>query len=132
VTLVGLDTNVLVRYFTQDDVTQAASASILIDNLDEENRGFISLIVLVELHWVLRRSYRTNRDQVLSVIRKLLDTHELVVQDSDSVRRALAQTVGEIDFADALIADLGAQAGCDHTATLNRQAAALPGMKLLS
>lgn len=128
--MIGLDTNVIVRYVMQDDEAQAARASTLMESLSEENRGYVSLVVLAELHWVLRRAYRVSATQVADVVRGLLDAAEVEVAEADSVRRALL-TAGEGDFADALVAELGGAAGCAWTATFDERASRLPRMRLV-
>lgn len=129
--MIGLDTNVLVRYIAQDDVDQAARATRLIESLDTENRGFVSLVALVELHWVLRRAYKVSRDDSANIVRQLLAAKELLVQEPDAVRRALSRTTGDADFSDALIYELGEQEGCAHTATFDERATQMPGMQLV-
>jgi predicted nucleic-acid-binding protein len=129
--VIGLDTNVLVRYIVQDDPVQSPAATALIEGLDEENQGFVSLVTLVELHWVLRRAYKLDRDGAATVVRTLLAAVELAVQDTDVVYRALGRLTGKADFSDAIIEELGTLAGCSHTATFDEGAAALPGMELV-
>jgi predicted nucleic-acid-binding protein len=129
--LIGLDSNVLVRYFTQDDKDQSARATRLVEGLDEDNQGFVSLVALVELHWVLRRAYKVSRDDATGILRKLLNAQELVVQEPDAVRRALTRVAGDIDFSDALISELDTAAGCVYTATFDGRAARLVGMELV-
>lgn len=129
--MIGLDTNVLVRYLVQDDPDQSALASAVIEDLDEGRRGFLSLVVLVELHWVLRRAYGVGAAEVLDVLDRLLRARELLVQDADLVRRAWRRAKGGADFPDALIAELGDAAGCEVTVTFDQQAARSVGMRLL-
>ncbi len=129
--MIGLDTNVLVRYVVQDDPLQSRAATDVIEGLGEDRPGFVSLVVVVELYWVLRRAYQVPADQTAQVIRTLLDSVEIAVQESDSVRRAL-ERLPNGDFTDALIVDLGKSAGCEHTVTFDRGAARLSGMRLLN
>lgn len=129
--MIGLDTNVIVRYIVQDDPDQSRRATRLIEALDEQHRGFVSLVVLCELHWVLRRAYKVTREDAASVIGKLLGAKELVLQEADAVRRALARLTPESDFSDVLISEFGVLVGCDHTATLDKRAARIRGMKLV-
>ncbi len=129
--MIGLDTNVLVRYVTQDEPEQSARATALIDGLSEDNPGFVSMIVLVELHWVLRRAYRVCSDDASTVIRTLLESQELMLQDPDVVRRALRHVTDRIEFPDAVISELGRDAGCLFTVTFDRRAALLDGMSLV-
>lgn len=129
--MIGLDTNVLVRYLAQDDPEQSAQASALIEGLSEDNRGFISTVALVELHWVLRGAYKVSRADAATIVRQLLESRELVLQEPDLVRRALAHLNDEIDFSDAVISEAGEVAGCRHTATFDRRASQLKAMSLV-
>ncbi len=70
--MIGLDTNVLVRYLAQDDQEQSALATQVLESLDEAERGFVSLVVLVELQWVLRRAYRMSASEVAGIVERLL------------------------------------------------------------
>lgn len=129
--MIGLDTNVVVRYLVQDDPEQAAVASAVFDDLDEGHPGFVSLVVLIELHWVLRRAYRIGAAEVLAVVDQLLRARELRVQEADLVRRSWRKAVAGADLADALVAELGLAAGCAHTVTFDRRAATTLGMRQL-
>lgn len=129
--MIGLDTNVLVRYFTQDDAEQAARANELIDNLTESSPGYVTRIVLAELHWILSRAYKTERTSVLALIRGLLHAKEIVVEAADTVGVALQHAEEGADLADALIREAGAQAGCTATVTFDQGAAKSAGMRLL-
>lgn len=129
--MIGLDTNVLVRYITQDDPDQSARATKLVESLTEDAPGYVSLIVMVELHWVLRRGYKVDRKDTVKVMETLLQAKELVLEQSDAVRRVLVRLTDEVDFADALIDESGQLAGCSYTATFDRRAAKLPGMRLV-
>lgn len=129
--MIGLDTNVVIRYLVQDDPEQSALASGLIDELSEEDPGFLSVVTVVEAHWVLRHAYRVSAERCGDVIEGLLDARELRVDQASTVRAALRQSRDGLDFADALIAQLGRVAGCEHTVTFDRQAARSEGMQLL-
>lgn len=129
--MIGLDTNVVVRYLIQDEPDQAAAASAVIEALTEKDPGFLSLVTVVELHWVLRRAYKVNADRCADLIEGLLNARELRVDQDSVVRSALAGSRDGQDFADAAIAELGRIAGCDHTVTFDRRAAAAITMRLL-
>jgi len=129
--VIGLDTNVLVRYAVQDDVEQAAAATYVIENLSDSDSAFVSVVVIVELTWVLRRAYQAEDRLIAAVVRSLLDATEINVQDADAVRRSLERTAGGKEFTDALIAEIGHLAGCSHTLTFDRTAARLPSMQLV-
>ena len=128
--MIGLDTNVLVRYLVQDEPDQAARATALIEGLDDEHKGYVSIVVLVELVWVLRRAYDVEPDEVHAVLDRLLRAQEVVVQHADAVRLALRRATSGADFPDAVIHELGAAAGCDTTVTFDVKAARHSGMQL--
>ena len=129
--MIGLDSNVLVRYLAQDDVAQAARASRLIEReLTERTPGFVSLIVLVETCWVLKRLYGITPAEIAKTVRDLLDARQLVIENRSAVTRALARTKSD-DIADGLIAEVAIQAGCTRIVSFDRKAAR-SGMTLLS
>ncbi len=129
--MIGLDSNVLVRYLAQDDATQAARASRLIEReLTERTPGFISLVVLVETCWVLKRLYGITPAEILETVRDLLDARQIVIENRSAVMRALARLKSD-DIADALIAEIAHQAGCSRVVTFDRNATR-SGMTLLS
>jgi len=130
--VIGLDTNVLVRYVVQDDPKQSPQATALIESLRDDDQGFISVVVLAEFHWVVRRTYKASRREVAALIRDWLSASEIVVEHADAVQRALDRTNDQFDFPDALIGELGLRAGCEYTATFDSAAATLLGMRLLS
>ncbi len=122
--MIGLDTNVLVRYIVQDDPRQAAAAARLIEGCTARSPGFVSVPVLVELVWVLTTAYRHGKALVVAVIRQILRTAELTVEDRDTVLAALREfESGAADFADCLIAHRNHALGCTRTYTFDRRAA---------
>ncbi len=129
--MIGLDTNVVVRYLVQDDPDQSAAASALIEGLTETEPGYISLVTVVELYWVLRRAYKVSVDRCAELVGGLLDARELRVDQDDVVRAALGASPDGLDFADAVVAELGRAAGCDYTVTFDRRAARGGAMQLL-
>ncbi len=128
--MIGLDTNVLVRYATQDDPKQAAVAERIVGSLTAEAPGFVSMIAMVESVLVLRRLFDADAASISKFVALLLDARELVLENSDVVRQALAVTHGGEEFTDALIALSGLAAGCEHTVTFDRRAGAVAGMLL--
>ena len=130
--MIGIDTNVLIRYIAQDDATQSARAIRLIEReCSAATPGFVGLVVLVEIVWVSESSYGAKRDEVVEIVRRLLSIRQLVVQDSEIVWKALRSfESGKADFADCLIQGVAAAAGCDRTMTFDKQASKA-GMLLL-
>ena len=128
----ALDTNVLVRYLMQDDAAQAAKASRLIERCSAEEPGFIAMVVLVELVWVLESSYGIERARIAAALELLLRTRELRVEQAGTAWHAVRMyRDSRADFADTLIARCAAAAGCERTLTFDRDAARLSGMALL-
>ena len=122
--MIGLDTNVLVRYIMQDDTKQAAKATALVESLTAEVPGFVSLVSVVELGWVLSSSYELTREQVAQTLDLLLRTKQVVVDRADQVLSALRVfKTGLADFADCLIERTAAHAGCERTMTFDAGAA---------
>jgi predicted nucleic-acid-binding protein len=131
--VIGLDTNVLVRYLTQDDARQAALANQLLEKtLSAERPGFVSTVALVELVWVLESGYGCDRAQVVAVVERLLRTRTLRVENAEVAWQAVRRfAAGAADFADCLIERAGAAGGCEVTLTFDRAAAKAAGMQLL-
>jgi predicted nucleic-acid-binding protein len=130
--MIGLDTNVLVRYIMQDDPRQAARATALVESLDIDRPGFVGLVSVIELYWVLTSCYHLTNDQVKQALDALLRTKQIVVDRSDQVLRALRVfDAGKADFADCLIERIAASAGCEQTMTFDVNAAKHAGMTLI-
>jgi predicted nucleic-acid-binding protein len=131
--LIGLDTNVLVRYLVQDDENQAALATRVIDGLTPDAPGFVATVALVETVWVLAKAYGLSKADIAAVVEGLLRARDLIVEDAETHYLALgAYQAQPIDYADAVIAQAGRQAGCLETVTFDRRAAASRQMTLLS
>jgi len=130
--MIGLDTNILVRYLTQDDPIQSPLATDIIEfRLTEENPGFISIVAMVETVWVLDRAYGLAVDEIAAALERILQADTLVVENEQEVFTAMiALKEGNGWFADALIGALGARAGCARTLTFDRTALRLHGFEL--
>jgi predicted nucleic-acid-binding protein len=130
--VIGLDTNVLVRYITQDDNKQAALANALIENLDDASPGFVTLVTLVELSWVLESAYKFTRQQFAQVMQTLMTVDTIKLDRAAVVASAVrVYSASEADFSDCLIERLSAGAGCERTMTFDKAAAKMAGMVLL-
>lgn len=131
--MIGVDTNVLVRYLAQDDPKQSGAATRFIEGkLAADNAGFISLVTLCETAWVLADLYGADRKGIRDVIERLLATRQLAIEQADVVWKALRAWEGAAaDFSDALIGEIAAVHGCAKTVTFDRAAAKLPAFELL-
>lgn len=123
--MIGLDTNILIRYIVQDDEEQTLAATRLIEGqCSEQSTGFVSVVVLTELVWVLSAAYEYSKGVVAAVVGQILRTTEFTVEDGDVVWQALREfETGNADFADCLIAHRNHSIGCTTTHTFDRKAA---------
>lgn len=130
--MIGLDTNILVRYLIHDDAHQTAASQRIIQSFSPEAPGFVSLVVLVELVWVLLTLYHFEKKEIESLLEALLRSKDLVVQQAESVSQALrVYRSSRADFSDCLVERIDHAAGCQYTLTFDRDAAATAGMQLL-
>lgn len=130
--MIGLDTNILVRYLAQDDPIQSPLATDIIEfRLSQGNPGFISIVAMVETVWVLDRAYGFADDQIAAALERVLQADTLVVENEQQVFTAtIALKEGNGSFADALIGALGVKAGCSRILTFDKTALRLPGFEL--
>jgi predicted nucleic-acid-binding protein len=121
--VIGLDTNVLVRYLTQDDPVQSRRANRYISNsVARRELLHLSTIVICETVWVLRGAYRVGKPDILRTLARILDTAQFSIEDPDACREALEDYAdGRGDFSDYLIGARNRRAGCSTTATFDRK-----------
>lgn len=131
--MIGLDTSILVRYITQDDPKHSPKAVRFVESLTTEAPGYVSIVAVIELVWVLGSCYAQSKEEIAEVLATLLRTKEIVVANADTVWKAvrLFKETKTTDFADCLIECLAGAAGCDYTATFDRNAAKHCGMQLV-
>jgi predicted nucleic-acid-binding protein len=132
--VLGLDTNVLVRYLVRDDQQQFEKARRLIKHeADKGEPVLVSLLVLLETEWVLRSRYELSKPEIVSAFSTLLDVADLVFEDEPSVERALYSWKDSIaDFADCLIEARNRRLGCQATVTFDAKALKLAGFSSVS
>lgn len=129
----GVDTNVLLRILLRDDPVQSPKARAYVVSHARAAPAFVNRITLCELAWVLRAAAGFERAAIADAIESLLTNTLLVLEDADLVQRALVEfRRTNADFADALIGQVNARAGCAKTATFDRDAAALPEFELIA
>ena len=131
--MIGLDTNVLVRYIVQDDPIQSGIATTFIETYcTAKTPAFICNIVLVELVWVLERGYGYDKKSIIAVLKQIVATTELKVEASGLVWQAiLAYQDGNAGFADCLLVAINQQHACNTTFTFDKNAAKNAGFELL-
>jgi len=129
----GLDTNVLVRYLVQDDLEQWRLADDYIKRAKVENETcFINNIVLCELVWVLKTSYKLSRDEIIGILETILRTDAFDFEDREAAKKSIQQMkLGKADFSDYLINQINQQAGCAETVTFDAKLQKLAGIRLL-
>jgi predicted nucleic-acid-binding protein len=127
--MLGLDTNVLIRYLVQDDRRQYEKAKRLIHReVGKGERVLVNLLVLLEVEWVLRSRYELSKAEILAVFSALLDAGDLAFEDETSVEYALySWKDSAADFADCLIEARNRRLGCRATATFDAKALKLAG-----
>ena len=129
--MIGLDTNILVRYITHDDAAQTAIATKLMASLSSESLGYVSLVVLVELIWVLEDFFDFSKKEVEDVVESLLRGREIFLERPDLVEQAIRKfKSGNADLADCIIERAAHAAGCDYILTFDRKAVS-GGMRML-
>jgi predicted nucleic-acid-binding protein len=125
--MIGLDTNVLVRLFVEDDPKQTEQAKRFVGSrCTSDSPGFINCVVLAEFVWVLRR-YGYGRSAIADAVERLLSGRDRSIERHDDVIAALAEfKAGRADLVDWLIGRINQTQGCEATATFDRKAARLP------
>jgi len=131
--VIGLDTNILVRFFAKDDPQQSPKAKALLGTLTFPEPGWIGVAAILELVWVMNSTYRIGRSGIAGMLSQLLSRKEIVIEQSEAVESALhLYRKGNADFADCLIASSAQAAGCSRTVTVDRKAARDTGMQLIT
>ncbi|SSY70101.1 PIN domain-containing protein [Alysiella crassa] len=129
----GIDTNVLVRYLTQDDDVQAKIASNFLENLTLENQGFINNVVIVELIWVLSRHYQKPREYIAMILDEILCMPIFTFENKILLTEVLhIYKNSHADFSDILIRKINELNGCQQTVTFDKRAYKQAGMMALT
>jgi predicted nucleic-acid-binding protein len=131
--VIGLDTNVLVRYFGQDDAQQSPLAGHILGSLTADEPGWVGLAAILELVWVMTSVMGAGRVTIANTLEQLLAMNAMVVEQASAVASAAQRfRWSKADFADCLIAASAENAGCNRTLTFDRIAARDAGMELIS
>ncbi|MGH8210066.1 MAG: PIN domain-containing protein [Steroidobacteraceae bacterium] len=131
--MIGVDTNIVVRYLTQDDPKQSPIATRFMEKtLSTDEPGFISLVVLAEIVWVLASLYSVDRAGTAEILTGLLTTEQLQVESAELVWQAKRRyEASKADFSDALTIERALAVGCRRSVTFDRAAASSAGFELL-
>ncbi|MEO8683807.1 MAG: type II toxin-antitoxin system VapC family toxin [Devosia sp.] len=132
--MIGVDTNVLVRFFVQDDTGQAEIAQKFLSQRTASDPAFLSAVVVVELVWALKENYDCDRHQIHAVLALLANSANVSIEREDLIKAAIASAqAANADIADSIIAVLARDAGCAATMTFDKIAAKrIAGMELLA
>ena len=121
--MIGLDTNVVVRYLVQDDPKQSKQANSIIEKaISNGETLFISLITLCEIAWVLESCYEVSKKELIDVFKRLLQTQQIKIENEDVARHALHDFEHHtgIDFSDSLIGRQNVSNGSSLTYTFDK------------
>ena len=130
--MTALDTNVIVRYLVKDNAEQAEAARQLLESLTPTQPGFICREVIIEVAWVLERSYRFARTQISDVLMELTAADNLVVENADDVAVAAHRyRQGGVGFSDLMILQTTNRMGHSPLYTFDRKLGRLQGATLL-
>lgn len=132
--MIGVDTNVLVRLFVNDEAEQHAKAKAFFAARSPEDAAFVSLATTIEFVWVLTRSYKRPQDEALGLLKIVLSSRDAVVEMAEAVASAVHTALDtQGDYADVLIAQAGHRAGCSHSVSFDGPATKrIPGLELLA
>lgn len=130
--MIGVDTNILVRLVIVEE-PHSTRAVAFFGARSPADPAFISLVVMAEFAWVLKKKYKQGVDQIARAVQSLLDSDDFIVECRDRVEWALAHySRSRIDFSDLLIARSSEVSGASRTSTFDHAAAKyVPGMELL-
>ena len=131
--MLGIDTNVLVRFLVRDDEAQFEKARRLIKReVGAEEGVFVSLMVVLETEWVLRSRYMLQKTEIVEALSGLLDATEVQFEDEPAVEETLfIWKDSAADFADCIIGVRNHRLGCKATATFDAKAVKLPAFVAL-
>lgn len=127
--MIGVDANLLLRLVLDDDPEQSSLVARLIDTA-EDGSIFVSLVVVAEFVWVLKRAYKETPGVILDMVEAILEAREFAVERPDLVRAALSDArAANCGMADAIIGRIGQEAGVATTLTFDARAKRLPTMR---
>ena len=130
--MTALDTNVVVRYLVNDHAAQAEAARQLLERLTPDQPGYICREVIIEIAWVLERSYRFSRTEIANALMDLTAADNLRVEDGEGVAAAAYRyRQGGVGFADLMILQAAQRMGHPPLYTFDQKLGRLNGATLL-
>lgn len=131
--LIGIDTNVFARYFLQDDVIQSKIASDFLESLNQNRKGLMTMVVLVELFWILKQGRKLPKSQLITILDMILTTNTLVIEQKSLVYKAFSiYRTSSADFPDCLVMLVGKNLGAKCTVTFDKGAKNHASMQFLT
>lgn len=132
--MIGIDTNIMIRLITHDDPEQTKQAITFVSkHCRPDSPGFITLITVAEIAWLLEKSYKYPRDKVLQTFQSIAKTKHFLIERFDLFETVLYQfELGKANFNDYLIAYCALECGVDYVATFDKKASKSPLYKLVS
>jgi predicted nucleic-acid-binding protein len=116
--MIGLDTNVLLRLFIEDDLDQCRRARGFVEAVTAEGPVLVNAIVLSEFVWTLDRALKIGKPKIVHVLTELLSADDLQVEHRQAAAVALAAyRTGQADFPDYYLAAINVELGCASTVT---------------
>ena len=121
--MIGLDTNVLLRLFVEDDPQQSERARSFFEAASARETCVVNPVVLAEFAWTLVRGFRKKRREVAHLIAEVLSADDVEISNRSAAERALAAyRAGNADFPDYFLAEINLELGCASTATFDKAA----------
>ena len=132
--MIGIDTNILVRYITQDDDVQSGIATEFIENYcSNGNKIFVNHLVICELVWVLKKCYKVSKPKTITIIQHILQISQFSIENAQIIWQALTDyKKGSADFSDYVVGRTNILNNCDETITFDKRASKSKGFALLS
>jgi predicted nucleic-acid-binding protein len=131
--MIGLDTNVIIRYLMRDDEKQFAKAEKIIETTIKRKQFIhVSLIILCEVVWVLSYHYELKREQICELLTRLLHAQQIEIENRQLALNAFQEYQNsQADFADCVIGLTNQSLGSQTTYTFDKKAAKTPFFTLI-
>lgn len=129
----GIDTNILVRFLVGDDPDQANAVYNLFKKIEEDKRQlFVSLLVVLELLWVLEAVYKIKRNKIIASLADLILMPILEFENLEAIQNFIIESKNtRYELSDLLIANTSSFYGCESVLTFDKQASKYSLFELL-